>query len=556
MKKSPVKKLIALMLVVVMAAALLPVGSEALSGIFVNSANTTLSGTLSGSYAVGSGGKSVIGTSSPYVMTASGLTTIGGSSGGSNPGTASTVIDKSKYTDGSRYNNPAVNISKVRVGLFYGSSALTQAKLLNEVGSGYKFGYFDSSRTFHEVGYTTEKALTMIKDTNVPVDGVGTIGCYHIKLNTSYSDFNSAQTAASAYADGFPAYYNGTYYVLRGNYTTQQAAAAAIASSGVSGTAFSASNRCVVVTKSDTNKILFEYDGGTSTTLAIEPQSSSGKAQTWFKGYKYYGAFQYDRRDGGNLTVSNFVDLEDYVKGVIPYEMTPSWPVEALKAQALCARTYVATNMNSYSKYGFDVTNDTYSQVYRGTSGANSRSDQAVDETAGLFVRYQGKLCSTFYFSSDGGSTEDSGNVFQNSYPYLAGVIDPFEEAASFNYKTWSYTFTGAELSSKLVKKGYNIGTVTNVTPTYSPTGNCIKISFSDANGRAVTLTKTNAYNGIGLPSCHFTVTGSGGSFVFDGGGWGHNCGMSQWGAYSMAKNYGYTADDIIRFYFTGAYIA
>jgi len=559
MRKPTVMQVISLICAVVLIVAIMPT-SNAASSIYVNNANSTLSTDIQNSYAIGKSGVGLISTNNVYVMTKNGMQTLNTTTGegnGNNQTNVSTVIDKSKYVDGSKYNNSPVTINTVKIGLYYNSTALSQAKLLNEVGSGYYFGYYDSSRNFQKLAYTDETALTMIKDTNVNVDGVGVVGCYHILLNDTYSDFTTAKNEASKYSNGFPAYYNGTYRVLVGQYTSKSAATEAISGLGISGTAYSASQYCVVVTKSNTNQIIFEFDCGLDKSLGICPRSNADvKSQTWFKGYKYYGGFQYSRLSGGDMTVVNILNIEDYVKGVIPYEMSSSWPLEALKAQALCARTYVASNLNQYKKYGFDVTNDTYSQVYRGTSSANATTNKAVDETAGLFIRYEGKLCSTFYFSSDGGSTEASQNVFSNALPYLVGVIDPFEQAIDFKYKTWSYTFTGDELATKLKNKGYSIRTVTDITPTYSDTGNCIEIVYKDSAGNTVTNKKTSVYNNIGLPSCHFTLTKSGSSYTFTGGGWGHNLGMSQWGAYSMAKVYGYNCEDIIRFYYTGAYIA
>lgn len=120
--------------------------------------------------------------------------------------------------------------------------------------------------------------------------------------------------------------------------------------------------------------------------------------------------FKYVRRSGDKLTVINIVDIEDYVKGVIPYEMSGSWPIEALKAQALCARTYAASHFNANSYYGFDVTNDTYSQVYRGLTGATSTSDAAVEQTAMIYILYAGEPISAMYCSlqrrRDGGQRE------------------------------------------------------------------------------------------------------------------------------------------------------
>lgn len=149
--------------------------------------------------------------------------------------------------------------------------------------------------------------------------------------------------------------------------------------------------------------ILFEFDCGSELSLAVEPRGED--TLTWFKGYTYRGGFEYTRRDGGELTVINVVDIEDYVKGVLPYEMSGSWPLEALKAQAMCARTYAASHFDSMSTYNCDVTNDTYSQVYRGTNASTSATDAAVEATAGLYITYDGELIDAMYCSSNGGGT-------------------------------------------------------------------------------------------------------------------------------------------------------
>ena len=97
--------------------------------------------------------------------------------------------------------------------------------------------------------------------------------------------------------------------------------------------------------------------------------------------------------------------------------------------------------MNGLPAYGFDITATTTSQVYLGTIEASANSDRAVDETAGKFVRYQGKLCETFFFAADGGATENSENVWVAEVPYLRGVVDPYETASTdpgFYCKSWS----------------------------------------------------------------------------------------------------------------------
>jgi stage II sporulation protein D len=397
----------------------------------------------------------------------------------------------------------------------------------------------------------------MAMDKNIDTAG-GHIGCYHIMLNATYSSFNAANSAASQYTDGFPAYYNGIYYVLVGDYDSAADATADAAARGIGGTAYSASSKCIVVTRTADAKILFEFDCGTSKYLSVSPQSSGGKAVTWFKGYKYYGDFEYVRRTGEKITVINIVNIDDYVKGVIPYEMGGSWPLEALKAQALCARTFAASRFCGYSSYGFDITNDTYSQCYRGTGSATTTSNSAVDSTAGQYITYGGKLISAMYSSSFGGGSENSENIFSTAYPYLRGKIDPFEAAAnSINRKSsWTYSFTKAELASILQNYGRTVSTISSLSVTYSDTNNAIGLKFTDISGKTVLLEKSACYSFstayLDLPSVHYTATDTGTSIVFKGGGYGHNVGMSQYGAYAMATSYGLSYDQIINFYYTG----
>ncbi len=534
---------------------LLNIGGNAYAAdsIYVNDSQNVLSGDLSSAYAVGDTGTVSV-TGGTYAITGNGVEQIGQS-------TATPPKVPSGEPDGTTV---VIKQQTVRVGLFYNYSstrntALTYANLENKVGSGYQFGYYDSSRAFHALGSTDVTTLTMVPNVNTAVPG-GTVGCYNIQLPNAYADFDTAKAAASQYADGFPAYINGAYYAMIGNYQSTAEANTAMSGLGVSGNIFTGSSRCAAVTKTNSTKILFEFDCGTSANLAVHPVNNSGKAVTWFKGYAYYGDFEYFRYANDKLTVTNILNVEDYVKGVIPYEMSASWPVEALKAQALCARSYFASSVGRFSMYGFDVTNDDLSQVYHGTNLANAATDSAVDATAGEYVTYNGSICSTFYFSSDGGGTEDCENIFTNSLPYLRGVLDPFENDVpqSLNSrKSWSYEFTGAQLSAKLAAYGYTGGDIVSVTPEYSDTNNVIRMTFSDAGGNTKVLTKQSNYSVLGLPSIHYTVAQSpAGTFVITGGGWGHNVGMSQFGAYSMALNYGLNYRQIVRYYFTGVSIS
>ena len=555
--------------------------------------------------------------------------------------------------------------STVRVGLYYGSSALDSANLENEVGGGYLFGYYDSNRNFVSVGaYTEETKISMLKDWNMYYSGssyyTGTegsvvVGCYHIQLTSAYSTYYAAKQKADSYSGGFVKYYNGKYYVSIGSYTSSSAAQSGAEARGISDAyeINSGSSYTVTVVATETGKILFEYDCGANSCLAVLPANSSmiSKAktaaadgsyssasynisngnQTWFKGYKYYGGFQYERRSGGNLTVVNFVNIEDYIKGVVPYEMSASWPLEALKAQACCARTYVVANFNKHSSYGFDVCNTIDCQVYYGTNRADSNSDAAVDQTEGKYITYNGELCTTYYAASDGGATENSENVWSAAVPYLRGVIDPYEAdiADSVSGYYWTETYTRDSLTSRLQSKGYSCSTIVSMHVTeYTDVGNVLTVTVTDSNGKSFSFSKERVRTVLGLNSMRFTINGedapevdtssakvyvNGGSttidlkdptqfyaigssgtsalgsgkvsvidgdgtitqiggsstsgststgntgtadtFVISGSGNGHNVGMSQWGAYSMAKYHDKTYDEIIKFYFTGVTI-
>ena len=530
----------------------------------------------------------------------------------------------------------------IKIGLYYGGDEMKAANLLNAIGRGYTFGYFDAERMFHPVGQTDETAITMLKDwtmylsgdkynDEIPVDDYGTVlpyetvGCYHIRLNIEFAVFEDAALAAQEYTDAFPAFHNGMWYVCVGSYTSAADAEAARVERGIDGIAMTASSACITVVATGTTRILFQFDCGATASLAVmpRPDESGAKPQTWFRNYKYYGAFQYTRLNGGNITVVNVVDMEDYIKGVIPYEMNTLWPLEALKAQAICARTYAARRFDAHKSYGFDLCRTVCCQTYLGTNASGEGSDRAVDETAGEYITYNGELCNVFYFSSDGGATENCENVFNEALPYLRGVYDPYEEYVETGRKNWSYTYTADEITAILQSKGYNCAKIVSVTPTYTEMGNIYSLKFTDANGKNWTFSKYNASSilyssqyGKYTYSMRFTVkgenqadstilyanssrdvlddigevyalgsggvaqklegmgtlsvmTGSGveeisivGSgaaiaaerYVISGSGWGHNVGLSQYGAKAMAEQ-GLNYRDILEFYFTGVTI-
>lgn len=259
----------------------------------------------------------------------------------------------------------------------------------------------------------------------------------------------------------------------------------------------------LAVLDTDSGQVLYQTSG---TTLAISPRGTL----TWFNKYKYRGDFVYTRT-GSAVTVVNYVGLEDYIKGVIPYEMSASWPKEALKAQAVCARSYADGQMDRHKSQGFDVCNSTHCQVYKGANSATANSDAAVDETQGKYIYENDKKVVGYFFSSDGGATESSVNVWGGDYAYLTGKIDPYENTAAASNGVWSVTLTAAEVQSKLQSAGYTIGTIQSIQVTKrTAVGNVNELTVTDTSGKQVVLTKEKCRTALGLNSIRYTVNGLG----------------------------------------------
>jgi stage II sporulation protein D len=162
----------------------------------------------------------------------------------------------------------------------------------------------------------------------------------------------------------------------------------------------------------------------------------------------YRGALEIRPANGSGLNAINAVPVEDYVKGVIPKEVPTSWPPEALKAQAVAARSYaLSTGVNGA---GFDQYDDTRSQVYGGIAAENARTSSATTATAGQVVLYGGKIATTYFSSTSGGHTESIENSFVGSppQPYLKGVPDPYDSASP--YHRWTVKMTPARIQRAL----------------------------------------------------------------------------------------------------------
>ena len=173
----------------------------------------------------------------------------------------------------------------------------------------------------------------------------------------------------------------------------------------------------------------------------------------------YRGALEF-RVVGGAVQTVNAVGLDDYVRGVVSWEMPSSWSPAALEAQAVAARTYALTS--NVGGDGYQLYPDTRSQMYGGVSAQTPATDAAVAATRGQIVTYNGSPATTFFFSSSGGYTEDIENVWLGSTPepWLRGVSDPYDGAASNPYHRWTHQLTIAAAAARLgaLVKGKLVG--------------------------------------------------------------------------------------------------
>lgn len=428
----------------------------------------------------------------------------------------------------------AVVNDTVKVGLRYGSSALFSANLENAVGSGYEFGYFDEDREFESLGETGETAISMTAagdiymssggtySPDMPSSGFRHMGAWHVEIG-GFRDFEEAEDAARDYEDAYPAWIDWEYVVRVGCYDSRSEAEDAADDLG-EGTAVKSSSTGVMVTVTQTTEVLFEFDCNGILDLGVLPSARRDSAITWFKGYKYPGGFEYARITGGNLNVINVVDLEAYVKGVLPYEMGGSWPMAALEAQAVCARTY-ACRTDRHTDYDFDICNTTHCQVYNGVNTATAATDEAVENTAGECLYYDRELVrEPVYHSSNGGATEDGYYVWGTETPYLRGVEDRYEARTSIPNYSWSVTYTADELTWILQQKGYSVGTVKNVyVSEYTPMGNVYKVAFVHTGGTLTVKGDTcrsifysSTYN-KSVKSLRFSINGGGPASTGDG---------------------------------------
>ncbi|MCD7777002.1 MAG: SpoIID/LytB domain-containing protein [Clostridiales bacterium] len=430
----------------------------------------------------------------------------------------------------------------VRVGLTTNFSGFST---VNIGGQSVTAGY-SSGNSFYEIGYfDLSQGAAASKSYS-----------YYIAVGGSYSSYSEAETYSQS-LNGYltvPAYVgNGVWNVYIGPYESNERAVQASQNYPYEASVRVPGEYTVLVSSVSGNSFLYDYSGG---YFAVTGDSAVNIGGSSYRGYiEFYPS-------GGGFTAVNVVSLDSYLWGVVPSEVPASWSSEALKAQAVAARTFTLNKISSGAESSaYDICDNTHCQMYTGTQNETASTTEAVNATSGQVITYGGQLINAVYCSSGGGVTDSSANVWGGETPYLVSV----EEIEGAEVVEWERSFTFSELSNLLAASGANIGKLVYVNVERSDNGRVYSMTFSGEQG-SYTIEKESVRSFFGS-----TAEGSLKSRVFDisfvyndgsseftlemkGQGYGHGVGLSQYGAKSMADA-GYTYDEIIKHYYTGVEI-
>ncbi|WP_071517890.1 SpoIID/LytB domain-containing protein [Geitlerinema sp. PCC 9228] len=288
--------------------------------------------------------------------------------------------------------------------------------------------------------------------------------------------------------------------------------------------------------------------------LRIDPQAN---------GYVYIGDRWYRGEailvpTGNGVTAINYVELEDYLASVVGGEVPTNWPVEALKAQAVAARSYALYKRRHQSNALYDLEDTTASQVYKGLESETNTTRHAVTATEGQVLTYNHRIIEAVFHSSSGGHTENVEDVWSSPRPYLVGVQDFDRGAPVFQ---WTEVLSQSDINRKIS----GIGQILSMTPeATTPQGRVSTMRIEGSQGSKV-VDGDELRRILDLRSSLFTVVPQYGSsksagsvpvaFQINGRGFGHGVGLSQWGSYFLALQ-GYNYRQILGHYYRNTTLA
>ncbi len=392
----------------------------------------------------------------------------------------------------------------VRVGLAWGTAA-PDAYVTTSL-YGYEVGIqnlTDDEKTWTPLFTTSAKSLCVTADGNLTkvaaTDGGSgsykmatssskvTVGGYHVELDRTFDTLEEARKVISDaskalskvnLANGcyaFPAYVKGKYKVRVYDFGTEETATSGIkkiqsAFPDDTLSVVKPSKNCLTVTNPATDRIEFEFRPTDATELTLglkaylSPASANGEAyiatgaSLLYRGVICFRQVLDSSGSGtGKFNVINVLPMEWYVEGVLPYEISSSWPKESLKAFAIVIRTYMLRGLNKRKSYGFDLYNTSTDQVYKGVDRVTASVKEAVSATRGIVLSYEGKLCEVYYSDCFGNCSAAKNDVWGGTaVPYLCAVETPWEGYSTWKKGLWISKVSAKELASSLRSAGYD----------------------------------------------------------------------------------------------------
>ena len=275
-------------------------------------------------------------------------------------------------------------------------------------------------------------------------------------------------------------------------------------------------------------KIFIDGKNTNATTIFLraKDRKSANEMRTFVQNTRYPGGMNFVVNKG-KLIVVNVVPIEEYLRGVVPNEMQANFPLEALKAQSITARTYALKNRGKHGLDGYDLCNGVHCQVYRDVSSFNPATDEAIAETRGQVLYFGNVIIDAPFHADSGGRTASSKEVWGGDYVYLQSVED-------IRFDPW-------QIESK--------SDFDSIAHIYKSESNRVeKITFKQGS-EFVTLTGVEIRKAFNLPSTMFDVECKNKILTFTGYGRGHGVGMSQLGAAELAER-GKSCEEILKNYF------
>ena len=432
---------------------------------------------------------------------------------------------------------------RIAVGVRYGSSAYPLHTVTSPYG--YIFGEAEISRTDHNFTplYTIEETdIAAVVDTNLTIgyqsceiaqsERDTDIGAYHVEISlisgNVWNNLSDLQMIYTPYYDHvFPAYINGQKTIRIGAYPNYAMASAAAAEIGAGLDGFlisvaSPSSSGVCFLNADFDTILFEYTGDEGFLGGICARQIADAEYSYLyytrNSCLYDGAFCFKRylSDEGaeGLSMINLVRMQEYVEGVVPNEISNTWPIECQRAFAIMARSFAIANINRhYNAYGFDICASSCCQVYYGRKNVNETVIEAVRSTTGEILVSGKTIVEAAYSSSQGGYSAGSQYVWGGTLSYLINQPTPWEDYSDIKNGMWTAEITEKELATAFKNAGYTAITGNKIVDFRYQTSDDSPYLYSftgiDENGNTATATraaKVKSLFGSTVKSANFTI--------------------------------------------------